>query len=67
MANPLFNGFGNNQITQIIKDISNFQRAFKGDPKAEVERMMKEGIISQEQFNNFAQTANQIMAIMPKQ
>ena len=66
MANPLFNGFGNNPIMQIMKDIQDFQRTFKGDPKAEVERMMKDGRLTQEKFNELSQIANQIMAVMPK-
>lgn len=69
MANPLFNMFGNNPMFKLIKDIQNFQKAFTGDAKAQVEQMMKDGKLSQEQFNALAQQTNEItqfMAMMPK-
>lgn len=64
--NPLFNGFGNNPIMKMIKDIQDFQKTFTGDAKSQVEQMMKDGRLSQEKFNELSQMANQIMAIMPK-
>lgn len=69
MANPLFNGFGNNPMIKMIKDIQDFEKNFTGDAKSQVEQMMKDGKLSQEQFNALAQQANQIsqfMAMMPK-
>lgn len=69
MANPLFDMFGNNPMLKLIKDIQDFQKTFTGDPKAQVEQMMKDGKLSQEQFNALAQQTNQItqfMAMMPK-
>ena len=64
--NSLFNGFGDNQFTQFLKEFNEFKNAFNGDPKAEIERMLKSGEISQSQFNELAQMANQIIAMMPK-
>ena len=70
MANELFNQFGNQQlnngIAQFISDVQNFQKTFKGNPEEEVKKMLNSGQISQQQFNQFAQIANQIMAFMPK-
>lgn len=66
MANPLFNGFNNNPMMQIVKQIQDFQKTFTGDPKAQVEQMIKDGRLSQEKFNELSQMANQIMAFMPK-
>lgn len=69
MANPLFNMFGNNPMFKLIKDIQDFQKTFTGDAKAQVEQMMKDGKLSQEQFNALAQQTNEItqfMAMMPK-
>ncbi len=71
MSNPLFNQFGNknNNILQLISEIQQFQKTFTGDAKSQVEQMMKEGKLSQEQFNALAQQTNQItqfMAMMPK-
>lgn len=70
MANELFNQFGNQQpnngIAQFISDVQNFQKTFKGNPEEEVKKLLNSGQISQQQFNQFAQIANQIMAFMPK-
>ena len=66
MSNPLFNGFGNNPMMKMIKDIQEFQKTFTGDAKSQVEQMMKDGRLSQEKFNELSQMANQIIAIMPK-
>ena len=67
MANSLFNQFGNNnEMAQIVKQVQEFQKTFKGDAKAQVEQMVSSGIIPQNVFNELAQQANQIMAFMPK-
>lgn len=74
MANPIFNQFGlqqmaNNPMVNIVKQIQDFKSTFTGDPKAQVEQMVKEGKLSQDQFNRLAQQTNQIMqfmATMPK-
>lgn len=61
MSNSLFNAFGAQQgnISQIVAQINEFKSNFKGDPKAEVEKMMQNGQLTQEQFNQYAQIANQ--------
>ncbi len=66
MGNPLFTGFGNNPMAQIVQQIQDFKRTFTGDAKSQVEAMMKDGRLSQDDFNRLSQMANQIMAIMPK-
>lgn len=61
MNNSLFNSFGmQNNISQIVNDFNNFKNNFKGDPRAEVEKMMRSGQLSQEQFNQYAQMANEL-------
>lgn len=67
MGNPLFNQFNNqnNGISDLINQIQDFQRMFKGDPKQEVERLLSTGQMSQQQFNQFAQIANQLKPFLP--
>lgn len=61
MNNSLYNSFGaQNNISQIVNDFNNFKNSFRGDPRAEVEKMMKSGQLSQEQFNQYAQMANEL-------
>jgi hypothetical protein len=61
MANPIFNQFSG--MGRFMEDFKKFKNEFQGDPKEEVEKLMKSGQMSQQQFNSLAQQANQIMAM----
>lgn len=64
MPNALFNALGGmptNNMSNLVQRIKQFQQTFKGDPKAEVERLVRTGQMSQDDFNKYAQTANQLM------
>lgn len=62
MSNSLFNAYGgNNGISQMINQVNSFRNTFKGDPKAEVQKLMQSGQLSQEQFNQYAQMANELI------
>lgn len=62
MSNSLFNTYGgNNGMAQIINQVNSFKNTFKGDPKAEVQKLMQSGQLSQEQFNQYAQMANELI------
>lgn len=62
--NPLYEQTNQINMDRLTKSIENFKRNFHGDPKAEVERMLQTGQMSQEQFNRLAQQANQIMQML---
>lgn len=68
MANPLFNQFGNQPIddglSQLIQDARDFRQNFKGNPRQEVERLVRSGQMSQADFNRFSQIANRIVGMM---
>lgn len=71
MANSLYEQMGNhpmanNEIMQIVNQVKEFEKTFKGDAKSQVENMVASGIIPQNVFNELAQIANQIMPFMPK-
>ena len=63
MANPLFNQFGNSQNNPMSQFMSDFNRLKQtvSNPKQMVESLLKSGQMSQDQFNQFSQMANQIM------
>lgn len=63
MANPLFNQFGNNQNNHMSQFMSDFNRLKQtiSNPKQMVESLLQSGQMSQDQFNQFSQMANQIM------
>lgn len=69
MSNPLFNALGGgmsqrNGLMQIIQQFMQFKQNFKGDPKAEVEKMLQSGRISQQQLNQVQQMAGQFQHML---
>ena len=68
MANPLFNAFGNNnQFGNLMQQAQEFKKQFGNiNPRAEVERLLKSGEMSQSQFNQYSQIAQQVAQMMSK-
>lgn len=66
MANALFNQFGrqNNPLEQLAQQAREFQKQFKGNPRQEVERLLQTGQMSQSQFNQYSQIAQQVAQFM---
>nr|DAI82765.1 MAG TPA: Protein of unknown function (DUF2680) [Caudoviricetes sp.]DAO40037.1 MAG TPA: Protein of unknown function (DUF2680) [Caudoviricetes sp.]DAT61850.1 MAG TPA: Protein of unknown function (DUF2680) [Caudoviricetes sp.] len=69
--NPLFNALGGGQIPgpmgqfqNMIQQFRQFQQSFKGDPKAEVEKLVQSGKISQQQLNQLQQVASQFQQLL---
>ena len=64
MSNPLFSALGGQQMNpmaQLVADAKRLQQTMTGNPKQMVEELVKSGRMSQSQFDNYAQIANQIM------
>ena len=68
MANPLFSTFGNNnQFENLIQQAQEFKRQFANiNPRAEVERLLNSGEMSQKTFNELSQIAQQVAQMMGK-
>jgi hypothetical protein len=68
MANQLYNQFGkqNNPLEQIAQQAREFRKQFSGNPRQEVERLLQSGQMSQAQFNQYSQVAQQVAQIMGK-
>ena len=68
MSNPLYNMFGGNApmnpMAQLVRDAKNFRKLFTGNPKDEVQRLLNSGQMSQQQFNQFSQIAQQVVQAM---
>ena len=63
MANPLFDQFGGQQtnpMQQLVADARKLRQTMQ-NPRAEVERLLQSGQMSQSQFNKFSQIAQQIV------
>lgn len=66
MANNLYNQFGrqNNPLEQLAQQAKEFQKRFNGNPRQEVERLLRTGAMSQSQFNQYSQIAQQVSQFM---
>lgn len=62
MANNLYNLMGrqNNPFEQLAQQARDFRKQFTGNPRQEVERLLRTGAMSQQQFNQFSQIAQQV-------
>lgn len=57
--NPLYNQFNNNN-NDMINRLNQFKAMYNGDPRAEVQGLLNSGRMSQQQFNQLANMANQL-------
>ena len=71
MNNPFFGALGGGQMpgpmgnfAQMVQQFNQFKANFKGDPKAEVEKLMQSGKLSQQQLNQLQQMAKQFQSLM---
>ena len=63
MANPLFDQFGGHQTSpmqQLVADARKLRQTMQ-NPRAEVERLLQTGAMSQQKFNELSQIAKQIV------
>jgi hypothetical protein len=66
MANNLYNQFGrqNNPFEQLAQQARDFKKQFNINPRQEVERLLQTGQMSQSQFNQYSQIAQQVAQFM---
>ena len=65
--NSLFNDFRpqqNNSMNNFLNQFNQFKSTFTGNPEQQVKQLLSSGRMSQEQFNQFAQTANQLRQLI---
>jgi hypothetical protein len=63
MSNNLFNDMNKKQF---LSAYDQFAAQFKGDPQAEVMRLLQTGQMSQQQFNQLQNMATQLRGLLPK-
>ena len=58
----LFNDFNQptNNIANLLSQFNQFRSTFSGNREAQVKQLIQSGRMSQEQFNQLAQTANML-------
>ncbi len=69
--NPLFNALGGGQMPgamgqfqNLVQQFQQFKQSFHGDPKAEVQKLVQSGKISQQQLNQLQQMAGQFQQLL---
>ena len=69
--NPLFNALGGGQMPgamgqfqNLVQQFQQFKQSFQGDPRAEVEKLVRSGKISQDQLNQLQQAASQFQQLL---
>ena len=65
MSNPLFGMLtGQMQTNPMLQKFNQFRQMFKGDPQQQDQQMQNSGKISQAQYNQAVQLANQVAQLM---
>lgn len=66
MPNNLYNTIGrqNNPLEQLAQQARDFRKQFSGNPRQEVERLLQTGAMTQNQFNQYSQIAQQVAQFM---
>ena len=66
MSNPLFQMMGNqpNGMQQMMQRFQQFQQAFRGDPKQQVQQLLNSGKVSQQQYDQAVRMAQQFQRMM---
>lgn len=54
----------NGGIANFIHQIQEFKKTFTGNPRDEVQRLLNSGRMTQQQFNEYSQIAQQVMNMM---
>lgn len=66
MSNPIFNQMQTNPMQQIMQRLQQFRQTITGDPRQQVQQLLNSGRISQQQYNQAVQMANQIQRMIGK-
>ena len=66
MSNPLYQQMGNTQMGSgnILQRFQQFRQMFQGDPRAQVQQLLNSGQVSQQQYNQAVQIAQQMQRMM---
>lgn len=65
MSNPLYQQMmPQNNFQQMMQRFQQFKRMFTGDPQQQVQQLLNSGRITQQQYNNAVQMAQQFQRMM---
>ena len=66
MSNPLYGAMQNQMPNGIMQRFQQFQQMFKGDPRQQVQQLLNSGKVSQSQYNQAVQMAQQFQKMLGK-
>lgn len=66
MGNPLFQQMQQPGMNNIMQRFQQFQQIFRGDPRQQVQQLLNSGRVSQSQYNNAVQLAQQFQRMFGK-
>ncbi len=66
MSNPIFTQMQSNPMQQFIQRLQQFRQTITGDPRQQVQQLLNSGRVSQQQYNQAVQMANQIQRMIGK-
>ena len=64
MSNPLFSMMSQQMPGGIMQRFQQFQQMFRGDPRQQIQQMLNSGKVSQAQYNQAVQMAQQFQRMM---
>ena len=67
MTNPIYQQMSQTPVGgmgNIVQRFQEFQRMFKGDPRQQVQELLNSGRVSQTQYNQAVQMAQQLQRLM---
>lgn len=72
MMNPLFQQIGQttaatnspNSMQGVIKRFQDFKKSFSGDPQQQIQQLLNSGKVSQAQYNQAVQIAQQLQQLL---
>jgi hypothetical protein len=64
MSNPLFGMMQSQMPGGIMQRFQQFQQMFRGDPRQQIQQMLNSGKVSQAQYNQAVQMAQQLQRMM---
>lgn len=65
--NPLYNTFNQGRMGQmqnVIQQFRQFKQTFRGDPRQQIQQLLNSGKVSQAQYNQAVQMANQFRQLL---
>ena len=65
MPNPLYQMIGpSNPMNTMLQRFQQFRQTFQGDPRQQVQQLLNSGRVSQQQYNQAVQMANQFAKML---